>query len=445
MPGPFWGTELSRREALAFAAASSTAAGSLTAPPASAASRDPDALMDDVVRYAGFGHHQTGSPANLGALAWIGSRLAALGFSIERQPVGYPDHDVTAARLTVADRSVDGIAQRPVSLTPGAGLAARLALADGIARDDALRGTIAVLRLPYGRHSSILDARVAGPVAVTLDSGAAGLVLITQGPSGEALALNAPLEHRLAGVPTLVIAPRDAAGLLAAAARGDAATLRIEGEAVSVQSANLIARRAGRDRAIVVTTPLSGWFACAGERGSGVAAFLRLAHLLASRMPDANLIFAGLVGHERENVGGERFMAAHAPPPDDVRLWVHVGANFAARDWHEVSETLLAPLPAADAQRYVLATPEWLDHIRPALRGLPGMEMPYPATAATAVGEARPILRRGYMRFITNFGAHRLHHARTDLPAAVDAASLEASWAGWSRALLALLDGPAAR
>jgi hypothetical protein len=32
-----------------------------------------------------------------------------------------------------------------------------------------------------------------------------------------------------------------------------------------------------------------------------------------------------------------------------------------------------------------------------------------------------------------------------DLPDAVDAASLEATWAGWSAAMLALLDGPAAR
>src|SRR6218665_1757184 len=230
MRKPFCGVGLNRREALALAVASTAAAGAATAAPVRRAAGH-GTLMDDVVHYAGLGHHSTGSMANLAALAWIESRLRGLGFSVERQPVSFPDHRVTSARLTTGERRIDGIAQRPVCPTTGPGLTAHLALAEGIARDDALRGTIAVLRLPYARHSSVLDARIAGPVAVTLDSGVAGLVLVTQGPSGEALALNAPLAHRMATVPTLVLAPRDSRDILAAAARGDAATLRIDGAA----------------------------------------------------------------------------------------------------------------------------------------------------------------------------------------------------------------------
>jgi hypothetical protein len=445
MPGPPLQIALRRRDALALALASVAGAGvtPLTSGVAQAAS--PLSLLDDVVRYASFGHHLTGSPANLAALAWLASRLASLGYSIERQPISYPDHRITSAALALGRRQFDGIAQRPACPTPGAGLTARLALAQGIGRETGLQGAIAVLRLPYARHSSIQEARIAGPIAAAIDGGAVGLVLVTQGPSGEALALNAPLEHRVGAVPALAVAPRDAAGILSAAARGDTATLRIDGEAMVAASANLIARRPGRGRIVVVTTPLSGWFACAGERGSGIAAFLRLAALLASRAPEANLMFVGTVGHERENVGGERFLATRGPTADDVRLWIHIGANFAARDWQEASDTLLLPLPAADAQRYLLAPVGWLATIRPALRGLPGLEMPYPATVENAVGEALSILRHGHVRLITNFGAHRLHHARTDLPEAVDAASLEASWTGWSAAVLALLDGPAAR
>lgn len=444
MGEPPFKTGLNRREALAFTTLA-IAAGSLSGSPASAASPDRNPIMDDVARYAGFGAHLTGSPANLGALDWIESRLRPLGFSVTRQPIEYADHDVTQARLSIGGARVAGIAQRPVRPTAGPGLAGRLALAHGMARDEALRGAIAVLPLPFARHSSILQPRIARPIGLVIDSGPAGLVLVTQGPSAEALALNVPLDHRVGDVPTLLVAPRDAADLLSAAVRGDRATLWIEGVPVMSRSANLIARRPGNGRTIIVTTPLSGWTAGAGERGSGIAAFLRLAGLLASRHREADIMFVGLVGHERENAGGARFMATHAPAPDAVRLWVHIGANFAARDWHEVSDTLLAPLPAADAQRYILANPDWLDTIRPALRGLPGMEMPYPAIAENATGEARQFLAQGYTRFITNFGAHRLHHAATDLPAAVDAASLEATWAGWSRAILALLDGPAAR
>ena len=49
-------------------------------------------------------------------------------------------------------------------------------------------------------------------------------------------------------------------------------------------------------------------------------------------------------------------------------------------------------------------------------------------------------MERGYRNMVATIGAHRLHHARTDDATAVDPASLEASWAGWSRALFALID-----
>lgn len=42
---------------------------------------------------------------------------------------------------------------------------------------------------------------------------------------------------------------------------------------------------AGAGRAIIVTTPLSGWFSSAGERGSGIAAFLLGATLPAADAP----------------------------------------------------------------------------------------------------------------------------------------------------------------
>lgn len=403
---------------------------------ADAAAATPDSLMADVTQYAGLGIHLTGSPGDLATLDWVEARLARSGFTVERQPVVYMDHQIDAAQLRVDGVGIDGIAQRPARLTGPEGVAARLVLADRPEATPEAAGAIALVRLPFARHSSIMEPRIAGPVKAALARGCAGLVLVTQGPSAEALALNAPVEHPVGALPTLIVAPRDAAPLVAAADARKEARLVIDGKPARAASANIVARRPGRGRTIVVTTPLSGWFACAGERGSGVAAFLHLAALLAKQLPDAELLFAGLVGHERENHGGELFVKERAPKPEDVRLWVHIGANFAARDWHEAADTLLLPLPSADAQRYLIAPEAWLPQFRTRLKGLPGMEMPYPATVENSAGEARHILRRGYAPLIGSFGAHRLHHARTDLATAVDPASLEATWRGWSRAVV---------
>lgn len=427
------GPLIDRRTTLALGLATSLPAGMARA-------AVEQSLMDDVRHYAALGPHRTGTPGNLATLDWVEARLRTAGFAVMRQPIRYPDHDIARAMIATGAVELQGIVQRPACPTGPAGRSAQLVLAIEPVEPARLTGKIAVIRLPHARHSSILEGRTARPVQAALAAGCAGLVLVTRGPSGEALALNAPLEHPVATVPTLVIAPRDAGPIVAAAARGDAGCIVVEGKSITASSANIVARRPGKGRAIIVTTPLSGWFGCAGERGSGIAAFLHLAPLLARRYPDADLHFAGLVGHEREYVGGDAYADAHAPPPDRVRLWIHLGAGFAARDWHEIADGVLAPLPAADAQRYLLAPEAWLGTLRPLLGALPGYQQPYPATIENSAGEARHFIERGYRDMVATIGAHRLHHARTDDATAVDPGSLETSWVGWSRALVALLD-----
>lgn len=427
------GPLIDRRTTLALGLATSVSAG------IAGAATGPS-LMDDVRHYAALGPHRTGTSGNLATLDWVEARLRAAGFAVMRQPIRYADHDIARATIATGAVQLEGIVQRPACPTDPAGLSAPLVLADEPVDPARLAGKIAVIRLPYARHSSILEARTARPVKAALAAGCVGMVLVTHGPSGEALALNAPLEHPVAAVPALVVAPRDAGPIVAAAAQGDAGRLIVEGKAITASSANIVARRQGKGRAIIVTTPLSGWFGCAGERGSGIAAFLRLAPLLAQRYPDADLHFAGLVGHEREYVGGDAYAGAYAPPPERVRLWAHLGAGFAARDWHEIADGVLAPLPAADAQRYLLAPEAWLGTLRPLLGALPGYQQPYPATIENSAGEARHFIERGYRDLVATIGAHRMHHARTDDATAVDPGSLETSWAGWSRALVVLLD-----
>ena len=110
----------------------------------------------------------------------------------------------------------------------------------------------------------------------------------------------------------------------------------------------------GASRTLVVSTPRSGWFTCAGERGPGIAVWLHLARWAAANLKTVDLEFLATSGHEYENVGGATYLRAMAPKPDRVALWLHLGANVAARDWHELAQ--LVPLPGADSQRLLMVS-----------------------------------------------------------------------------------------
>jgi len=88
---------------------------------------------------------------------------------------------------------------------------------------------------------------------------------------------------------------------------------------------------------VVVATPLSGWFRCAGERGTGIAIALQLAQELAAHWP---VMVVGTTGHELQYLGLRRFLTAHALHPAAViflgaslataTLGLEIGSTFAA-------------------------------------------------------------------------------------------------------------------
>ena len=93
------------------------------------------------------------------------------------------------------------------------------------------------------------------------------------------------------------------------------------------KSSNVVAKLVRGDKWIVVTTPLSGWFTCAGERGPGVALFLGLARWAAERSGDHSLMFLGNTGHELDQVGAHHTLESNAPSTGDVSMWIHLGAS----------------------------------------------------------------------------------------------------------------------
>lgn len=374
-------------------------------------------LADDLRRHAGLWEKYSGGPGDEGTATWVAERMRAAGLSVEAQAFDVPFFTPMVCRLQCGDAMAEVLPQAPVVTTGATGITARLAPVHGAHDAAGAGGAIALIIAPYRRHAAIWLPPIGPLVRAAADAGARAIVIATMGPSGEAVALNAPADAPFVAVPTAILAPRNLEPLLSAAARGETATLTLDGIAGRRPTANLVGRLERGPRWLAFSTPRTGWFDCVGERGTGTAAFLALIEWAAMRYPDHSLFALNSGGHEYRFGGAHRAMEM-APGPRDTALWVHVGATLAARDMLELRDRSVV-LPSADPQRMLMATEPLLDAAAAAFGGLSGLERPQPVLSEA--GELSVITGRGYEKAFAVLGVHRWFHTREDTLDKVDA------------------------
>ncbi len=389
------------------------AAGSV---PALAAPDEPASqAAADLDHYIGFGVKAAGGAGDNASGVWIEEQLGRAGYKVERQPFDAPFFDATRAELSVGAKTVPVIPQPIVVPTGDAGVSGRLVRVDPVAgAAGPLAGAIALVDLPFNRWSTALAKPIAETVRSALAGGAVAAMIITNGPTRKAIALNADGKAPMFDKPVAILAPDHAAPFLVAAAKGENATLHVTGKSGRRSAFNLIGKLdRGKGRWIALSTPRSGWFTCAGERGPGIAVWLALARWAPAALPGHDIAVLCNSGHEYEYLGAEKALDTAAPPPASTAFWLHLGANVAARDWQEMGGGVLLPLPSADPQRFLVTSPALVEHARRAFAGQSGLEMAYPAGQGSA-GELTNILAAGYGTVAGIFGAHRLHHVAGD-------------------------------
>jgi hypothetical protein len=381
---------------------------------ARAAIPDEDRVAADLARYTELGVKASGGAGDAAVGDWLAGELATFGFAIKRQSISVPYFVVDVAQVETASARAEVTPQAIVTPTSAAGVTGpvvRVDAATAPVMSDRVRDAIVLADLPYARWSSIKP--VQSFVDALVAAGAKAVLLVTNGPTGKAIALNADGRRSMFTAPVAVLAPNDAAPFFVAAARGGEATLRIIGQSGRRPAFNIVATLdRGRAKWLVVSTPRSGWFTCAGERGPGVAVWLGLARWATTALPDHNLAFICTSGHEYENLGAEQALAQAAPPPRDTALWLHLGANLAARDWHDLTPKW-SPLATADPQRYLVTSPALVAHARRIFAGQPGLADPLSSDVA-ADGELKTVIAAGYPVVAGVYGAHRFHHVRED-------------------------------
>jgi hypothetical protein len=258
--------------------------------------------MFGVVRaYADLGDHRTGSQVDHRTARWMAGLLTDRGFAVEHIELPF-DRWVSTSSVTIGDSEVE-----------------HLALAyEWTGHVD----TTDVAVVPFEPRLGGFPAAVDEPIRQAQADGAAAAVLVTEHPHGSLVAVNRVMNAPTSNLPVVLAAGRDLDHLLNNEVRVTMSA-RIERGLTS----NLVARNgaAADEERLLLTTPLNGWFRCAGERGTGIAVLLDLL----DRLGDRPLAVAATGGHELGCFGAHRIVDADELRPGAV---FHVGASVAVEN-----------------------------------------------------------------------------------------------------------------
>jgi hypothetical protein len=348
-------------------------------------------LFNDVKAYSALGEHRTASKVDRDTSAWLAKQLEGFGFTSKLVPFRVRQFQFDSARLMANGRSIPCFPLWMPRATPP--------LHAAIARAST-KGCVAIARFPKGGAMTPAHRAVIQPL---IDAGAAAIIGVTPSDSGELVAINSTADAEPWPVPILLVGPPEEMNLRGATDVAISIQGREEQKAEAFETMGEIGT--GNKR-IVISTPSSGWFHCAGERGPGIAMWLALARWSSHRESSIRYTFVASSGHELGEQGMHSFLAGPAPRPDQVGAWLHLGASIAAR---------------GSTRRLMTNRKEWL----PALsRNFGSISDLQPEITEAPPGELAQLVKLGY-RCFGIAGGHTLFHSPSDLPATTSAAMLE--------------------
>jgi hypothetical protein len=346
-----------------------------------------DELYAVVEEYANLGEHRSGTEVDTATVDWFAQHLTDLGATTSFVPYGFDRFDV---RWEVA---VDG---EPIPSMP---------------LFYEWEGTVTT-----DRPRAVKVPVIAGTVVPAFDElvpamhtdGVDAAVIATDVHGGFLCAVNrTPTPKAKSGLPTVCIA-----GSRLEQVQEGRTSVHLDGQIVPGRSANVVGHIGdGPDEhRVLLATPMSGWFRCAGERGTGIAVCLAVARELAERGPVTVL---GTNGHELSGQGVHHHLRNASVAEKAI---LHFGASVGSGNSDGVDPPSartpgLMPSAWAGSGRR--------DELRRALAPL-GVEVRLPDDDQAAspdgwVGESRAwsALRRP---LVSIAGWFPLHHAPEDVP-----------------------------
>lgn len=257
-------------------------------------------LFQLVETYARFGHHRTGALTEQRVTLWLTQELHARQAVLSEEPFEY-----THYQSTVSDSAT------------GMPLDAELLAYCWSGECEVSRPLVASLDA-QSSEEEILE-RIESLHSKAQRENYDSVLVSTESQAGGLCGINRAFEPRFK-IPVILISPSDLDKL-----QNSSLTLRCSASIDTRPSSNLRARFSHRstDTPMVVTTPLTGWFHCAGERGTGLALAMEVAAMLSTTGP-VDLLLAR--GHELGYIGGYNMKANNRYSP---RFVLHLGSCIA--------------------------------------------------------------------------------------------------------------------
>lgn len=380
-----------------------------------------DSLYKSVVQYFEFGVHRTGTRADQNTTSWLYDELTAAGLDVETNEFELLQFFPGDQKFHVEGRRLDVFPHWFPRETSGE-LRAQVERYEG----QDLEGKIAYFPAEMNHPWYAIDpAKLSAQAA---ESGAVAAVFALPHPSGRIYATNArePYLQRPLPIPTVVMGEDDEDAILRAIELRQSAVLVSEGEARKTKAANVVARYPAITKEgvpwVVVSTPTSGWFGVAGERGPGVALWLGIAKYVAARGTQVNWLFIATSGHELGFMGLPH-SKKELPAANEVVMWLHLGASIATREWKENNGELV-PLDRETSQAALYLSTEIPDDVGGLFRQLSTLPVKDIEALGAGQSELFDIHMQGFPAagFV---GAHRYFHTPADTPEVTSAELLD--------------------
>ena len=358
--------------------------------------------MSDTDRIAGYirdydaqGWHRTGSAVDVTSAQWLAAEVQALGLEADLEPVAVTRIDPQACFIEAEGRRVVGVPLFDGGFTGSDGISGRVgALAS--------EAEIGVVEAPPSEFNEAFDAE-------RESHRHQAYVLVTLGGRQGLAVRNAPRFLSPFGPPVLQVGSEEREWIAQLSQRGSQAHLVASIARKQAESYNVVARLSGQDpelRPLVVTTPRSGWWHCAAERGGGIACWLHAMSKLRDAERSRDILFVATTGHELGLLGIQSLVDRRPDLVGRCAAWVHLGASIGAAHGPQLS------LAASDAGLEEAAMGAVATH------GAGPVSL---SPRGTMVGaESTFVFRRG-ARCVALAGGHATFHMEADRwPDAVD-------------------------
>jgi len=374
-------------------------------------------LYKTVEHFVQLGEHRTASEGDLATSAWLKAELDSLGAETKYVEFPVSQFFFEEGKFTYDTQSVDIFPIWPVKEGLQLSLSGIVVNGDHLKDSSAVKGKIVLTHL-ISQHGASTPATTL-QINAFIKAGAIAVLVVPENNTGEIVALNTFKDQQPWNAPVYEVAPKDTSLVVKSITERKEVHIEIKGTVKQVTARNILGKIGTGRQQVVISTPISGWFRTGGERGPGIAVWLGLAkwaHANLSAYKDYTFVFVGNSGHELNNLGAKVFVESAAPKPEDTRLWIHLGAAVAVKDWKQENGKWILT-DSVDSKRGIYYSASVAEAFEKSFESIEASKVKGTKENRATVkpgGEAIVYQKHGYNNLVSIAYAHRLHHVKTD-------------------------------